>query len=330
MPNQSSPRPSAKTIPQPRLHVVPGDVLTYASDVLCVLHVSAVPRLLWSMVDRGIIAASVPEKEPEAGGSELLSPAGALGAKKILLVESPTHRVDYEDIYKFGRGTLRALARRETDPKSLAMILHGPGYGLDTDMCFAQLVAGLREGLANHGPSVPSLQDIYIVEQQANRRDRMSKRAKRLWPHESATTLSATDEVAGTNKRPAPRIFVAMPFAAEFTDVWEYGFYNPAKDANCVCERCDRAVFDGDILDWIKERIRQADLVIAEVSTANPNVYLEIGYAWGLGKKTLLVSREAEALKFDIRNQRCILYKTIKELDSAIRSELPVHVNGAS
>jgi len=282
------------------------------------------------MVDRGVIAASSLKKEPEAGASQLLIPLTELGAKQILLVECDKHRVDYEEIYEFGRGTIRSLSRRRLDPRSIAMILHGPGYGLDTDLCFERLIDGVCKGLTEHSAGVPSLAEICIVEQQANRRDRMASRATQLWPFASKHEQTPVQKLVPVSDHNLRRIFVAMPFGTEFSDVWEYGFYNPAKDANCICERSDRAVFDGDIMEWIMERIRQADLVIAEVSTAKANVYLEIGYAWGLGKKTLLVSRQADSLEFDVRNHRCIIYKTIKELESAIRVELPMHIHSTS
>jgi hypothetical protein len=33
-------------------------------------------------------------------------------------------------------------------------------------------------------------------------------------------------------------------------------------------------------MEWVKQRIRGASLVIADLTTANLNVYLEVGYAW--------------------------------------------------
>ena len=33
----------------------------------------------------------------------------------------------------------------------------------------------------------------------------------------------------------------------------------------------------------------RADRGVADLTTANPNVYLEIGYAWGMGKPTVLL-----------------------------------------
>jgi len=54
----------------------------------------------------------------------------------------------------------------------------------------------------------------------------------------------------------------------------------------------------------VKKRIPSAALVVADLSTANPNVYLEVGHAWGCGKPTILTVRQTEDLKFDDAAER--------------------------
>lgn len=58
------------------------------------------------------------------------------------------------------------------------------------------------------------------------------------------------------------------------------------------------------------------------MTSANPNVYLEVGYAWGCGKPTILATKEAGDLKFDVQGQRCLVYKSIKALEDMLRKEL--------
>jgi hypothetical protein len=72
----------------------------------------------------------------------------------------------------------------------------------------------------------------------------------------------------------------------------------------------------------VKKRIPSAALVVADLSTANPNVYLEVGYAWGCGKPTILTVRQTEDLKFDVRGQRCLVYRSIQSLEEMLRKEL--------
>lgn len=113
-----------------------------------------------------------------------------------------------------------------------------------------------------------------------------------------------------------------MPFAKEFDDVFHYGIQGAVNAAGYLCERADLESFTGDIMDWVKKRIESAELVIADLSSANPNVYLEVGYAWGIGKDTVLIIDDTKQLKSDTRGQRSIPYKSIKNLEESLTNEL--------
>jgi hypothetical protein len=76
------------------------------------------------------------------------------------------------------------------------------------------------------------------------------------------------------------------------------------------------------VIDWVKKRIQSASVVVADLTDANPNVYLEVGYAWGCGRPTVLLVRDTADLKFDVRGQRCLTYKKIKDLEELLKSEL--------
>lgn len=89
-----------------------------------------------------------------------------------------------------------------------------------------------------------------------------------------------------------------------------------------LCERIDNESFTGDILDRVKKRIETAAVVIADLTSANPNVYLEVGYAWGKNRPTKLLAKEGEELKFDVRGQRCLKYERIKDLELSLMKEL--------
>lgn len=113
-----------------------------------------------------------------------------------------------------------------------------------------------------------------------------------------------------------------MPFAPEMDDVFHYGIQGAVNTAGLLCERADLAPFTGDVVDWVKNKISSASLVIADLSSANPNVYLEVGYAWGREIPTVLLARDANELKFDTKGQKCILYKSIKNLEDLLSKEL--------
>jgi hypothetical protein len=105
-------------------------------------------------------------------------------------------------------------------------------------------------------------------------------------------------------------------------DVFHYGIRNAVNNAGFLCERVDEVSFTGDILDVIKRRIKDASLLVADLTTSNPNVYLEVGYAWGIGIPTVLIAQDVQELKFDVKSQKCIIYSGIRELEEKLSQEL--------
>jgi nucleoside 2-deoxyribosyltransferase len=75
-------------------------------------------------------------------------------------------------------------------------------------------------------------------------------------------------------------------------------------------------------LTRILSKIEEAKFVIAELSGANPNVYLEVGYALGKGKSTVLLTKDIKDLQFDIRGYKCLSYERIIDLKEKLSKEL--------
>ena len=116
--------------------------------------------------------------------------------------------------------------------------------------------------------------------------------------------------------------FVAMPFDAAFSDLFHYGISNAVRKNGLLCERIDQQAFTGDILQRLKDQIETAKLVIADLTTGNANVFLEIGFAWGNGIPTVLICREGEPLRFDVQSQKCLFYENIRDLEEKLRKEI--------
>ena len=206
-------------------------------------------------------------------------------------------------------------------------------YGLDECEAFESEVAGLVDAITDY--SFPlDLELITIIDNDSQRAFRLQEFLKTLLPMgyvESARSIrssehseSATERLrsAGYSTETKPHIFVAMPITEEMKDVYDYGIMGAAKAAGFVCERADISTFTGDVLEWVKRRIKSAKLVVADLSYSNANVYLEVGYAWGCGVRTVLIAKDAKELKFDIRGQRCLVYNRIKELEDTLKKEL--------
>lgn len=113
--------------------------------------------------------------------------------------------------------------------------------------------------------------------------------------------------------------FVLMPFTSDFDDIYRYGIMESCKDAGAYCERVDEQIFQETILERIYNQIAKADIVIADMTGRNPNVFYEVGYAHALNKPTILLTQSSDDIPFDLKHYPHIIYD--KKI-SIIREEL--------
>jgi hypothetical protein len=210
------------------------------------------------------------------------------------------------------------------------MTLHGTGFGLDEIEAFESEIAGIVEAL-EAGDYPKSLRTVSIIEWGEARADRMrsalaalldSTASERKISGPNALSQTRRIDSVGYDSAERQHAFVAMPFAESFEDVFYYGIAPPVRAAGFLCERIDRISFTGDIIARMKERIASSAVVVADLSEANPNVYLEVGYTWGLEIPCILICKRETDLKFDLQGQRCLFYSTIRGLEEILSNEL--------
>jgi hypothetical protein len=318
-----------------RVEVIAGDALTVDVDVLALKYAQDFYGVDKHVAQR--LQASRPvDISPRIGGFRLVSSNGAIAARRILFVGvAELYDFRYQEIREFGTKVLSALAGEEPMTQVLGLTLHGPGYGLDEQECFLSEIAGLTDAIAS-GDYPAQLEVVKIVERNAGRAERIRDLLDAYLPggrifvntrilrqrigEERSEALRAVGYSSGQK----PYIFVAMPFSDDMGDLFHYGIQQAISSIGYLCERIDLMPSVGDILVRIKERIRTAALVVAELTGANPNVYLEVGYAWGCNVPTVLLIRENEVrdLRFDVAGQRCITYTSIRNLEENLSSEL--------
>src|SRR3954452_23592229 len=63
-----------------------------------------------------------------------------------------------------------------------------------------------------------------------------------------------------------------------------------------------------DFLERIYRQIELADIIIADMSGKNPNVFYEVGYAHAKQKLCILLTANADDIPFDLKHQRHIVY----------------------
>ena len=87
-----------------------------------------------------------------------------------------------------------------------------------------------------------------------------------------------------------PRAFVAMEYREPF-DTFYREVIKPQAEKRYDLVRMDEKAGAGMIFQDMQREIAQSDIVIAEITPANPNVFYELGYAQALGKPTILLAQ---------------------------------------
>lgn len=316
-----------------RIVVEEGDALAIRADILALKYAQylfGVDRAAVHALSR--VVPDIEDRLPKPAAFYITASEGAVAAKHVLFIGVGSLRdFGYGEIRAFGRKVLQALADEAPKTRHVALTLHGPGYGLDESEAFESEVAGLLDAI-DRGYYPAGLDQITIVEANAGRAKRLGGLLDRLLPDSprgargrAARPLTEVPDrlrSVGYESESKPHVFVAMPFAEEMDDVFHYGIQSAVNASGFLCERADLSAFTGDVIEWVKNRIATASLVVADLSGANPNVYLEIGYAWGCSRPTVLLVKDATHLKFDVKGQRCLVYKRIKDLEESLRSEL--------
>jgi hypothetical protein len=317
-----------------RIEVHQGDVLSFPADVLALKYAQDLYGADRSVYEQLSDTGNKPDSLPEIDAFKLIRTQGAIAAETVLFVGVvPLNHFGYQQIREFGRDVLDSLARLAPHIEHLALTIHGPGYGLDEVEAFESEVAGVVDAIVTQDCPA-NLKQVSFVERNPGRAERLREVLAELIPggmlgpkgvvlDSLAEQPRETLRTAGYTSAAKPSVFVAMPFADSMNDVFHYGIQGAVKSAGFLCERADLTSFVGDVMEWVKQRICGATFVIADLTTANPNVYLEVGYAWGCGRPTVLLVRDTAAeLKFDVKGQRCLVYKSIKHLEEILGKEL--------
>lgn len=109
------------------------------------------------------------------------------------------------------------------------------------------------------------------------------------------------------------KCFVIMSFKPEFDLVYHAGIKKAVEDQGLACVRLDDDTLPKNIPTRIVREIIEADLIIADLTEPNPNVYYELGVSHTIGNKTIIISQHLEHLPFDVRNEFTLGYASTKE-----------------
>ena len=106
-------------------------------------------------------------------------------------------------------------------------------------------------------------------------------------------------------------VFVLMPFDEEFDYVYN-DFLKPVfeslEDAQFQVTRADDIGNQRSIINDIVVQIAQSDLIIADLTRCNPNVFYELGLAHALRRSVILLTQDIEDVPFDLQPYRTLEY----------------------
>lgn len=100
-----------------------------------------------------------------------------------------------------------------------------------------------------------------------------------------------------------------MPFDPSFDDIYKLGIKGAvAEFSDMRAERVDEQMYSEGILERIYRQIEASDIVVADMTGQNPNVFYEVGYAHAKGKLCILLTSNANDIPFDLKHRRHIIY----------------------
>jgi len=136
-------------------------------------------------------------------------------------------------------------------------------------------------------------------------------------------TLSISPIFKSRNiKENTKECFIIMPFREKWSNRLKKNLYDILHDKDYKPVRADD-LYDPNVVESIWKGICQADIVIADVTGRNPNVFYELGIAHTLGKDTILITQNFKDIPFDIQYLRHIKYSLATNGMKPLKEQLP-------
>ena len=107
-----------------------------------------------------------------------------------------------------------------------------------------------------------------------------------------------------------PKAFIVMQFTEEYNQLYTEVIKPVCENYGLEVERADEFYTATPIIKDIVKSIKNASVIIAEITPDNPNVFYEVGYAHAIEKPTILLSDvNRDKLPFDVSGFRTLFYE---------------------
>jgi hypothetical protein len=103
-------------------------------------------------------------------------------------------------------------------------------------------------------------------------------------------------------------VFVLMPFKAKLENVYFNHIRKMGEELGVKIRRADEIFLPKPFMEKVWDGICGAQLILADCTEKNPNVFYEIGVAHTVGKKVVLITRSEKDIPSDIKHYDYIPY----------------------
>ena len=117
------------------------------------------------------------------------------------------------------------------------------------------------------------------------------------------------------------KVFVVMSFKEEWLDLYK-SYEDICRFHGFDAERTDKTSSQERINPRIESDIAKSAFVIADVTESSPNIYFEVGFAKGCGKKVIVTAKKGTTLPFDISDVPVLFWQNQEELRQGLTKEI--------
>jgi hypothetical protein len=127
-------------------------------------------------------------------------------------------------------------------------------------------------------------------------------------------------------------VFVLMPFKTKLETIYSKHMKKMAQELGLRMLRADEIFSPKPFMEKVWDGICAAQIILADCTQKNPNVFYEIGIAHTVGKKVILITRSDKDIPSDIKHFDYIPYdpKSVETLIERLKTFLNVHFNSAA
>lgn len=157
---------------------------------------------------------------------------------------------------------------------------------------------------------------------------------ERIVPHRNAP--GPADTIFGTPSQGArpTDCFVLLPLSEPFVTIYRDLVVPAVEKLDMTCQNAAEIFGPGHIVSDVRYLIGQSNVIVAELTGRNPNVFYELGVAHALGKPVVQLTQDIDDVPFDIRHLRTLTYQWREEWPSQeldrLRDQLSAHLAAAT